>query len=416
MKRKILFVICSLFVCPCLFASPGTWIQKANFSGTARCGAVGFSIGNKGYIGTGRRLTSPYYVNDFWEWNQATNVWTQKANFPGGTRQYATGFSIGTKGYIGTGVNGYGSDFWNDFWEWDQNSNTWTQKADFPGLPRQKATGFSIGNKGFIGTGENNLYTFQDFWEWDQNTDTWIQRSNFGPGERSSAVGFSIGSKGYIATGYNYSASQQDLWEWDAFVNTWTQKANFPGTPRQGAIGFSIGAKAYVGSGTDITGNGGGPRQDFWEWDQSSNNWVQKDSVPGGLREVAVGFSIGSKGYVGTGGFIINFSPTYLKDFWEFDPTVETTEVQETANSLSLSVFPNPGNGLINVNFDASEQSEPFLLKVSDVKGQTVYSEKIEKIAYSYNKQINLDTLPKGIYFIELSSGKAHTVKKLVFQ
>jgi len=31
----------------------GTWKKKANFGGTKRYGAVGFSIGSKGYIGTG---------------------------------------------------------------------------------------------------------------------------------------------------------------------------------------------------------------------------------------------------------------------------------------------------------------------------------------------------------------------------
>ena len=33
-----------------------TWTQKTDFAGTARTGAAGFSIGNKGYIGTGNTL------------------------------------------------------------------------------------------------------------------------------------------------------------------------------------------------------------------------------------------------------------------------------------------------------------------------------------------------------------------------
>lgn len=34
------------------------------------------------------------------------DIWTQKANFPGTDRRLAAGFSIGTKGYIGTGLDG----------------------------------------------------------------------------------------------------------------------------------------------------------------------------------------------------------------------------------------------------------------------------------------------------------------------
>ena len=58
--------------------------------------AVGFSIGNKGYVGTGYDNNINYH-NDFWEYDPATDTWTQKANFGGGARYGAVGFSIGTR-------------------------------------------------------------------------------------------------------------------------------------------------------------------------------------------------------------------------------------------------------------------------------------------------------------------------------
>ena len=55
--KKYIIVIIALFYSflgvNMLFAAANTWTQKADFGGTARCGAVGFSIGSKGYIGTG---------------------------------------------------------------------------------------------------------------------------------------------------------------------------------------------------------------------------------------------------------------------------------------------------------------------------------------------------------------------------
>src|SRR6187399_3250718 len=88
----------------------GTWTQKANVFTTPRCGAVGFSIGNKGYMGTGLQFgLSPNYFNDFWEWDQASSSWTQKANFPGSARGDAVGFSITNKGYILTGTTSTGN-------------------------------------------------------------------------------------------------------------------------------------------------------------------------------------------------------------------------------------------------------------------------------------------------------------------
>ena len=128
--------------------APNTWTQKANFGGTKRWSAVGFSIEGKGYIGTGFDSTATFR-DDFWEYNPSSNIWTQKANFGGGTRVEAVGFNIGAKGYIGTGwQNG---SYTTDFWEYDPSSNIWTQKANFGGTPREHAVGFNIGTKGYIG-------------------------------------------------------------------------------------------------------------------------------------------------------------------------------------------------------------------------------------------------------------------------
>jgi len=272
--------------------APDTWAQKANFGGTARSGAVGFSIGTKGYIGTGSDGSDK---KDFWEYSPATNAWTQKADFGGLPRQHAVGFSIGEKGYIGTG--GY-----KDFWEYDPATNVWTQKADFGGSAKDGAVGFSIGSKGYIGTGN---YA-KDFWEYDPATDAWTQKEAFGGTGRQNAVGFSIGSKGYIGTGW-HNGYQNDFWEYDPATDAWTQKANFAGIARYGAVGFSIGTKGYLGTGFDNNSF----LKDFWEYDLSTNAWSSRANVGGSGREYAVGFSIGTKGYIGTG---------YYDDFWEYTP------------------------------------------------------------------------------------------------
>src|SRR4029079_13640279 len=112
-----------------LTAKADYWTQKANFGGGNRAYAVGFSIDNKGYAGLGPGAGAQ---NDFWEFDPAVNSWTQKANFPGGTPRYgAIGVSMGTKGYIGTGTSV--AQTFNDFWEWDQATNVWVQKANFGG-------------------------------------------------------------------------------------------------------------------------------------------------------------------------------------------------------------------------------------------------------------------------------------------
>ena len=288
-----------------------TWTQKANFpAGFGRYAVAGFSIGSKGYMGTGYDV-SLGHQKDLWEYDPVTNAWTQKADIGGVARGAAVAFAINGKGYIGTGSN-FAGDY-KDFWEYDPVSNTWTRKADFGGTARDFAVGFSIGSKGYIGTGNDGINNHKDFWEYDPSTNVWTQKIDFAGTARTWATGFSIGSKGYIGTGFDNVSFYKDFWEYDPAINGWTQKADFGGTARAGAGGLSIGTKGYIGTGNDNTAL----TKDFWEYDPAANSWTRKADFGGAVRWYPAGFSIGNKGYVGTG---IDY-PTHFKDFWEYTPT-----------------------------------------------------------------------------------------------
>lgn len=298
--------------------SSNTWTKKADFGGLARTNAVGFNIGTKGYIGIGKGTS---YYKDFWEYDPSTNTWTQKTDFGGTVRSYAVGFCIANKGYIGTGSYiGFQGDVshYKDFWEYDPTTNTWIQKADFGGSARDKAVSFSIGNKGYIGTGgyisSNEIKSFyKDFWQYDPVSDIWVQKADFGGEGRSGAVSFTINNSGYCGSGLPFENT--DFWKYDVVENAWLKKANFGGSTRLGAVGFSIGNKGYIGGGAST----GGEKKDFWEFDPILNTWTQKADIGGFERQHAVGFSIGDKGYLGTG-YASEFPETYLNDFWEYDP------------------------------------------------------------------------------------------------
>ncbi|MGZ3862730.1 MAG: kelch repeat-containing protein [Bacteroidia bacterium] len=154
--------------------STNTWTQKPDFAGNVRQGAVSFCIGTKAYISTGQDYFTPYccshYTNDLWEWDSGTGVWTQKADFTGTVRYHASGFSAGSKGYIGFGLDTTGNHFFHDFWEWDQGTNQWVQKPD-PGVGgRWLATGFSIGGLGYFATGGDSTGNMNlDLWQYDPN-------------------------------------------------------------------------------------------------------------------------------------------------------------------------------------------------------------------------------------------------------
>ncbi|MBP9882069.1 MAG: T9SS type A sorting domain-containing protein [Chitinophagales bacterium] len=308
--------------------SQNNWTEKAKFGGSARSHAVGFSIGNYGYVGTGSSTSG--YNKDFWQYDPEFNTWTQKADFGGTARMLSTGFSIGSKGYVGTGQDNSG--FRNDFWEYDPITNTWAQKANFEGSARWRTVGFSIGSKGYMGTGYDGSFK-KDFWEYDPSADVWTQKANFGGTGRESAVGFAIGSKGYIGTGGSNFGTvfYNDFWEFDPSDNNWTQKATFGGLARTAAVGFTIGDKGYIGTGADTNSE----KKDFWEYDPLSNSWIEGANFGGDARHGATGFTIDSKGFLGTG-----FTTNGLKnDFWEFTPVVSepACSVPATFSTVNIS-------------------------------------------------------------------------------
>ncbi len=74
-------------------------------------------------------------------------------------------------------------------------------------------------------------------------------------------------SKGYICTGRIKDAQgaqyeTKELWEYESETNIWKRKEDFGGAARRGAVGFSIGNKGYIGTGYGL----GGPLNDFWEF------------------------------------------------------------------------------------------------------------------------------------------------------
>jgi N-acetylneuraminic acid mutarotase len=303
-------------------ASGGCWTAKTAFGGTARKGAVGFSIGTKGYIGTG--WDGSVLFKDFWMYDPVAGTWTQKVNFAGtdtGTsglaRTEAVGFSIGTKGYVGTGYDDTPA-LTKDFWEFDSVANTWKKMTDFGGTARRAAVGFSIGTKGYVGTGDDGTPALtKDFYEFDPagnaGLGSWTAKLPFGGTARKNAVGILIGTKGYIGTGTNGTAYYKDWWEYNPAANTWAQKTDFGGEARAYAIGFgSTCTNGYVGLGNVPCGYD----KDFWEYDPTANTWTPRTDFGGTARGSAVGFMISGLGYVGTGwdGSVL------FKDFWEYQP------------------------------------------------------------------------------------------------
>ena len=365
------------------------WTQKASLPSTPRWGAIGFSIGSKGYVGTGYDGSTNY--GDFWEYDPITNSWSQKASLS--PRRAASAFVIGTKGYVCMGANS-GSPTLVDTWEYDPSNNTWTQKANLPSNPRYGCAGFAIGTKGYIGCGNEGSssgpYT-NEFWEFDPSANTWMQKASLpgAPRYGITHMGWALAGKGYIAMGLSSTGWLNDLYAYDPATDSWTQKANFPGTGRSYAVAFSSCNSYYAGTGQ----NNGSAMNDIWKYNPSNDSWTQTTNFGGGNRWIMTSCVINSIAYVGTGYDFTN----YYNDWWEYRCGDEGG-VFEQPNAINYtSIYPNvfSSYATLEINKDVFHKSA---MRIFDMTGRLVKQEEI----VAKKSTIQKNNLPKGMYLFEV--------------
>jgi len=185
----------------------------------------------------------------------------------------------------------------------------------------------SINNKVYVGTGYS-VYYFKDFFEYDPSSYTWEKISSIGGSKRRNAACFVIGNKGYITGGIDNGEYLTDLWEYDPSSDTWTKKRAIANVSDEtfddkygtikgvGKVGFTVNGKGFLATGGQTTG------VEVWEYNPSTDLWTEKSLFEGTARQGAVGFAIGSRGYVTTG----KSSGYYYDDLWAFDPDAKAND------------------------------------------------------------------------------------------
>lgn len=318
----------------------GNWVKVGDFDGLPRSGAVCVVLDDKVYVAAGyyNGDDDDYRLKDLWVYNSTMEKWTKKASMPDEAlpRNKAVGFAAAGKIYVGTGYGEYVEEGityekkLNDFYEYDPASDTWTRIADFPGTARYDAVAFSLNDKGYVGTGYDDNDQ-KDFYEYDPGTKAWTQKASITGSKRHGAVSFVIDNKAYVCTGVSNGQYQSDFYYYDASDDTWTQRRNIADISDYGydddyddiirsyGVAFVMNGKGYV-----VTGSRGGVGETCWEYDPPADLWDEKtglreDGDGGSSRQEAIGFAVNGIGYVGLG----QSSGYHFDDMWRFEPDAE---------------------------------------------------------------------------------------------
>jgi len=95
--------------------------------------------------------------------------------------------------------------------------------------------------------------------------------------------------------------------------------------------------------------------------------------------------------------------------------TVQSCTGIEELNAYEVVVYPNPTSGVFTIAIKNANIDE-LIISVVDIQGKEVFGSRESNIAADYNKQINLEGLSKGMYYIKLSTGADVKIQKLIVQ
>ncbi len=93
----------------------------------------------------------------------------------------------------------------------------------------------------------------------------------------------------------------------------------------------------------------------------------------------------------------------------------EFTGIINQADLGAVNVFPNPNNGNFKVKFNL-EQNDIINLKVYNALNAVVFEENNISVRQTFSKEITLENLNKGVYYLHIDGKQTNIIKKLVIQ
>ncbi len=128
----------------------------------------------------------------------------------------------------------------------------------------------------------------------------------------------------------------------------------------------------------------------------------------------ASGLTIGNTYYVRTYHFVQSTlvpAPTALGiTVCVYDKKPDGIE-DVNALSQSLSLYPNPTKDKVELSFNVNSKVS---IKVFSLTGQLIYTENVDKVSGEFHRSIDLSTVAKGIYTIQVVTDKESITRKVI--
>ncbi len=384
-------------------------------------------------------------LSDLWKYEISTSEWT-----------WMHGPSIGSQVGI-YGTLGVPNPINNPGARWE-TSAAWTDSSN---------------NLWLFGGYEINQGVFNDLWRYNIATNmwTWMKGSQFNgqlgiygikgiessdntPGARQ-AYGRWKDNDGnlWLFGGLNYGILYNDLWRYNPNTNNWAWIAGDSSSNTNSVYGRKClpsstnkpGAR-FENRVSVVDSNGnfwmfGGTNDnsfsqvwnDLWSYKVTANQWIwmSGDSIANPIGNWGtIGLSMptnkpnGRAGAVGWddnnghlylfGGSTTSINGSY-NDLWKYsiDTTCFYTNINElNLNEQLINVYPNPTNGDLIIVIHKNFQKVEFTL--INRLGEKVFLSIESNIILGFTKNISINNLSKGIYFLEVNMDGKRVMRKVV--
>jgi hypothetical protein len=101
--------------------------------------------------------------------------------------------------------------------------------------------------------------------------------------------------------------------------------------------------------------------------------------------------------------------PTFVNDT-NFTGITATLSSPTFSNKPEVSLYPNPTNGILNMEF----KNEVNAIRIINILGKVVYNERVTEDLTNSNKRIDLSNLVGGIYIVSVSNDNGTSNYKVV--
>jgi hypothetical protein len=92
----------------------------------------------------------------------------------------------------------------------------------------------------------------------------------------------------------------------------------------------------------------------------------------------------------------------------------DVTEVGiDKLTELNINVYPNPTDGIVNVEFQQSF-SDQAVIKVINSNGKVIYTARLDSI--EKKKIIDLSDEPKGVYYLIITNSIINSFQKIILK